>query len=332
MSTSHTCDICKKVFSTNTDLYNHKNKHKVLVLHNHIPAPSMNNDSEDEHMSDEEDIPLPRDSSDDEAVTPKRRREEYDSDASRGRTRAEERRRRVKSRDKSKYLNTIERLKKELIDKELELNKLRNALQKGLDKLASFNTRWDREMKKKDDECANKIKKIEDDCNQKIIDLEKAHDEYTRKLVDECKQKIADLEKAHDDLLRLQTASNEDTPELEELSNKIYNCDTIEDIMTVRDLIRNHRFSELNTTQLKTLQDLFVSMSHGIIPICQPQRLSMTSKQKDLAEKIQFSSQATVRRLLNENKGDIIALFTIIDDSLKLVRDSYNSRESRRKK
>jgi len=218
----------------------------------------------------------------------------------RHRIRSDERGRRRDVRNRLRY--TVEKMEKELRNKDREILNLTTKLQECLNHLTSSKADWALEIQKKEQEYANEIKKIEDYYKKTIVDLEKEHDER----------------------IKLYSVSNEDDSQLGELSDKIYNSETIEEIMVIRDLVRNHRFKDLNTKQLTTLQNLFVSMSHGIIPICQPQRWNMSTKQKDLANKLQVASHATVRKLLNDNKGDIIGLFHIIDNSLKLVRDSYN--------
>ena len=68
------------------------------------------------------------------------------------------------------------------------------------------------------------------------------------------------------------------------LSDAIFNCITIEEIFKIKKLVRNRDFDELIKNHLDTLQKLFLSLSYGVIPICQPQREVLTENQKKLIE------------------------------------------------
>ena len=54
------------------------------------------------------------------------------------------------------------------------------------------------------------------------------------------------------------------------------------------------------------------------------QRQMVTPKQRKLVEKIQSSSSTTAKRYLKEGREEVINLFTIINDSLKLIRNTFN--------
>ena len=53
-------------------------------------------------------------------------------------------------------------------------------------------------------------------------------------------------------------------------------------------------------------------------------RDTITDSQRELVGKIQNSSFNAVKGILNENRKEIANLFTIIEDSLKLARNSFN--------
>ena len=69
---------------------------------------------------------------------------------------------------------------------------------------------------------------------------------------------------------------------------------------------------------------MFLSISYGILPICQPQRDTITDSQRELVGKIQNSSLNITKRLLKENREEVANLFSIIEDSLNLARNSFN--------
>ena len=111
---------------------------------------------------------------------------------------------------------------------------------------------------------------------------------------------------------------------LSSLAKAIFNCTSMEEIFEIQRLIKNHQLDIVVERHLPTLQNLFFSLSYGVLPICQPQRAKVTNNQRYLVEKIQSSSKHTAKRLIKENKDSITNLFTIIKDSIKLARNSYN--------
>ena len=69
---------------------------------------------------------------------------------------------------------------------------------------------------------------------------------------------------------------------------------------------------------------MFLSLSYGILPICQPQRDTITDSQRELVGKIQNSSLNITKKLLKDNREEVANLFSIIEDSLNLARNSFN--------
>ena len=93
----------------------------------------------------------------------------------------------------------------------------------------------------------------------------------------------------------------------------------MEEIFEIQNLIENHQIDVVIQRHLKTLQNRFFSLSFGILPICQPQREKITDRQRKLVENIQSVSASCAKGLLNQNRQDLINLFVIIKDSLKLA-------------
>ena len=69
---------------------------------------------------------------------------------------------------------------------------------------------------------------------------------------------------------------------------------------------------------------MFLSLSYGILPICQPQRDTITDSQRELVGRIQNSSLNITKMLLKDNREEIANLFSILEDSLNLARNSFN--------
>ena len=169
----------------------------------------------------------------------------------------------------------------------------------------------------KDKLCTDELNKLKQECNEKIADVEKRYNKIINDLEKEFDEKIKRL---NDQIKSME----EDDENLSSLAKAIFNCTTMEEIFEIQRLIKNHQLDVVVERHLQTLQNLFFSLSYGVLPICQPQRAKVSDKQKQLVEKIQSSSKHSAKRLIKENKDSITNLFTIIEDSIKLARNSYN--------
>ena len=169
----------------------------------------------------------------------------------------------------------------------------------------------------KDVECKDKIDEYQHKFQDKITEMEINHKKAINDLESECEDKI---KKLTDHINSLQ----DDETSFNSLTDAIFNCTTMEEIFEIQNLIKNHQIDIVIERHLKTLQNIFLSLSFGILPICQPQRKKVTDKQRSIVEKIQSSSGNTAKRLIKSNREDVTNLFSIINDSLKLARNSYN--------
>ena len=181
----------------------------------------------------------------------------------------------------------------------------------------------------------DEVIKIEKTCEDKLSKIDKVHkievDNLTEKFEDEMKEKEKQFEamekdfKTKIDMLHKHLRSEqEDEDYLTPLAGAIFNCTSMEEIFEIKNLIERFKVDELTDKHYKTLQNMFLSLSYGVLPICQPQRDTITDTQRELVGKIQNSSFNAVKDILNKNRKEIANLFTIIEDSLKLARNSFN--------
>ena len=181
----------------------------------------------------------------------------------------------------------------------------------------------------------DEVIKIEKTCEDKLSKIDKVHkieiDNLTEKFEDEMKEKKKQFEamekdfKTKIDMLHKHLRSEqEDEDYLTPLAGAIFNCTSMEEIFEIKNLIERYKVDELTDKHYKTLQNMFLSLSYGVLPICQPQRDTITDSQRELVGKIQNSSFNAVKDILNKNRKEIANLFTIIEDSLKLARNSFN--------
>ena len=155
------------------------------------------------------------------------------------------------------------------------------------------------------------INNVRGEYKEKIENQKAEYENKFNQLEGECEDKIKKLS-------NLIKSLQEDAEDIDDLTNAIFNCTSMQEIFEILNLIKNHQYDQLVQRHLKTLQNLFLSLSFGILPICQPQRDKITDGQKNLVEKIQSTSPNRAKSLLKEHRNDITKLFTIIEDSLKL--------------
>ena len=227
------------------------------------------------------------------------------------------------------YQKLYENCKRSYKNQKFKFQKTVDALQKrnrnvklnAEDTIEKIKKQHKREMKDleelKENLCEEKLNKVKQECDDKLGDIEKEHKKILIDMESECEDKIKKLN-SH-------IKSMEDNDEsVNDLTKAIFNCTSMEEIFEIQRLIKNHQLDVVIQRHLKTLQNLFLSLSYGILPICQPQRSKVTDTQRKLVEKIQSSSGSAAKKLIKENKDSITNLFMIIDDSLKLARNSYN--------
>lgn len=236
---------------------------------------------------------------------------------------------RIKQDYKKKYLDCLK------AHKSLRAKFLAKTARANSNHKASLH-RVERQVRKEFQEKIDGLKKVHE---RKMLDLEELldgkHDDEIQeinkrheKIVAAQRKELEDYEKECDRKLKLLNdqikAMEKDDEDLSSLSKAIFNCTTMEEIFEIQKLVNNHQLDEVVKNHLPTLQNLFLSLSYGILPICQPQRDQVTDDQRQLVEKIQTASPQTVKRILKEKRADIINLFTIIKKSIKLARDTYN--------
>ena len=166
-------------------------------------------------------------------------------------------------------------------------------------------------------ECSDKIQALRAAHNELIQNMANDHKKQLDKNEEDCERKLRTL---NDQIKAMQ----KDDEDLSSLSKAIFNCTTMEEIFEIQKLIKNHQLDIVVQNHLPTLQNLFLSLSYGVLPICQPQREQVTDDQRRVVEKIQSASGTSAKRILKEKHSEIVNLFTIIKDSIKLARDSYN--------
>lgn len=361
------CEHCDKEFNTNTGLYNHKKMvHKtprvVLVSHDHNDKPSTNRKrklitddhdvknskkrkNSDQHDENLEIIDEYNDSDDSDVRLPKAKEPE-DKDLNTSESEDSDDLSNVeessilptsKSNYKDLYNECMKNYKKMKLrfktkivlmnrrEKIKQRQKMDQIISERDEKMSEIKDRFKRQIRdleNKNNECNDRIKKLDDDHQNAVNILKSKHKEELNELEIENKQKI----KHFQDLIK--NMQDEDS-DYTKLSSAGINCTTIEEIFEIQNLIKNHQLNELTQNHLKTIQKLLINLSYGIIPLCDSQRQAITQPQRKLVEKIQHASPSSAKRLMKESRQDFVNLFTIINGSLKLMRDSFNQYSNR---
>ena len=208
----------------------------------------------------------------------------------------------------NKHKNSVNRIKKNL----------RHECEVKIDNIKTFHRK---QMSDLEDLLQNQF-------NEKLQNMKTEHQKLGNEMVLTHKKEINENEEQCQKKLNLLNdqikALQKDDEDLSSLSKAIFNCTTMEEIFEIQKLVKNHQLDTLVQNYLPTLQNLFLSLSYGIIPICQPQREKITDNQRSVVEQLQSASKQTAKQLLRDKKNEITNLFTIIKDSIKLARNAYN--------
>ena len=244
---------------------------------------------------------------------------------------------------KKKY----ERCRRQFIRQNEKYTKLREAYNKITNIYSIGAKKFNDEIAQMITQCATEMDKLKTDNAKKISDSEKANEdmksEYTtfinniqrdnesniKNLKDECDRRINDMEQEHNKRIKelndyINEMREEDNEHFNSLSKAIFNCISMEEIFEIRRLIQDHKYNEVLRNHVGTIQKIFMGLSQGIIPICNAQRTGISDKQRELIDAVQGSSSSTAKNLLKDKRSEVTNLFSIINDSLKLIRNTYN--------
>ena len=361
---SLTCPTCQKKFNTNAGLYAHKEKaHKkpsvILVSHDkHNDSDKRKEMAQSDSENDDGMITVDEDSSPDQSEADEGLEviDEYNDGDAKSQKSSDDDMKVVNDYDRRKrrHSDDDDQVKRRRLDPEhdegLEVvdefdrrkkklqsnnarykNKLEQCLKKHKNltaKLEYYKTKFDEDIKDlklrfktqmadKEIECEDKVKKVIKEWEKRYQEAKSEHD-----------SKIADMESEHGKRIKALEAHlqdlKDDDSDFSELSKIIFNCTTIEEISEIQSLIENHRIDDVIQNHLPTLQNLLLGLSFGVIPICDSQRRAISDSQRKLVRDIHNSNKTKAKNIIKRERREIINLFSIIRDSLKLVRDSFN--------
>ena len=117
---------------------------------------------------------------------------------------------------------------------------------------------------------------------------------------------------------------NEDQLFITELEKIIFSEPVMSDILKIEKLVNKYNFEEIITYHSKTIQYLFIAVSYGVVPVTRPQKTEITDSQRELVYEIQNIELEKLDNVIMENRQELVNLFSIIEDSIKLARKSFH--------
>ena len=103
----------------------------------------------------------------------------------------------------------------------------------------------------------------------------------------------------------------------------LFNWNTMREISVIQGLIRDHQIDRVIGKHFSTLKKLFLCLTNGILPMCTPQRNQVTFNQQEIVERIPRGNRLTAMKLLRGRNNELVSLFRIIEDTIKLAHDSF---------
>ena len=96
------------------------------------------------------------------------------------------------------------------------------------------------------------------------------------------------------------------------------------EFIKIENLVSKYRFDDIIDNHLDTLQLLFLALTYGVVPLTQPQREELTNYQRKVIRDIFLANPDEARLVIKDSMQDIVNIFAIIEDSLKLARKSFH--------
>ena len=110
-----------------------------------------------------------------------------------------------------------------------------------------------------------------------------------------------------------------------DVTKKIYNCISIQEISHLRNLFRRNKWDEIiKPKNIAVILRLIVGIDNDAIPICNPQTSNLTSQQRYLIHTLKSSSPSDALNIIRNNQSSIEFLFKILDQSLRMMVNLFN--------
>ena len=110
-----------------------------------------------------------------------------------------------------------------------------------------------------------------------------------------------------------------------EVTKKISNCISIQEISQLRNLFRRNKWDEIiKPKNIAVILRLIVGVHNDAISICNPQTSNITSEQRELIHTLKTSSPGDALNIIRNSQSSIKSLFKILDQSLRMMVNLFN--------
>lgn len=122
----------------------------------------------------------------------------------------------------------------------------------------------------------------------------------------------------NDQLKELKT--NFDDPNFNAFSNRVVNSETVKDYFRICELVSESQVATLSKKLLTSFQKLIVGLSYGVVPITAPQRIQLTSEDRNFIAKIEDLPLAKVKNLVLKNRKSFINIINVLRESIIFLK------------
>ena len=113
---------------------------------------------------------------------------------------------------------------------------------------------------------------------------------------------------------------NFDDPNFNAFSNRVVNSETVKDYFRICELVSESQVATLSKKLLTSFQKLIVGLSYGVVPITTPQRIQLTSEDRNFIAKIEDLPLAKVKNLVLKNRKSFINIINILRESIIFLK------------
>ena len=113
---------------------------------------------------------------------------------------------------------------------------------------------------------------------------------------------------------------NFDDPKFNAFSNRVVNSETVNDYFRICERVSEGQVTTLTKKLLTSFQKLIVGLSYGVVPITAPQRLHLTSEDRNFIAKIEDLPLAKVKSLVLKNRKSFVNIVNVLRESIIFLK------------
>ena len=123
-------------------------------------------------------------------------------------------------------------------------------------------------------------------------------------------------------IAKTEVTSNDDK-KMVSITKQLFTLSSIKKVIEIQKLFKENKFDETVSKDVKMLVFVLSALSYGAIPVCQPQRDTVTDLQREIVDKLINSPVKVIKQVILDHKTEICRLFKTINSSLTFVIESF---------